>query len=95
MLTVSTNRGEYVLDNLTSSILPPSQTGHAFYSRQSGRGWISASGERTAEPTADFPLPIEHIWQKSAHVVRAASTFREFIISSLANLLCDVGTRSR
>lgn len=56
VLTVSTVQGEYVLDNLTSSILPPSQTGHVFYSRQSGRGWISASGERTAEPTADFPV---------------------------------------
>jgi predicted transglutaminase-like cysteine proteinase len=56
VLTVSTDRGEYVLDNLTSSILPPSQTGHVFHSRQSGRGWISASGERTAEPTVDFPV---------------------------------------
>ncbi|WP_245444465.1 transglutaminase-like cysteine peptidase [Microvirga sp. KLBC 81] len=56
VLTVSTDRGEYVLDNLTSSILPPSQTGHVFYSRQSGRGWISASGAGTAEPTADFPV---------------------------------------
>jgi predicted transglutaminase-like cysteine proteinase len=56
VLTVSTDKGEYVLDNLTSSILTPSQTGHVFHSRQSGRGWISASGERTSVPTADFPV---------------------------------------
>jgi predicted transglutaminase-like cysteine proteinase len=56
VLTVTTDQGEYVLDNLTSSILPPSQTGIVFHSRQSGRGWISASGERTSEPTADFPV---------------------------------------
>ena len=56
VLVVSTGSGEFVLDNLTSSILAPSQTGHAFYSRQSGRGWVSASGERTSEPSVDFPV---------------------------------------
>lgn len=56
VLMVSTDRGQYVLDNLTSSILPPAQTGHVFYARQSGRGWISASGERTSEPTVDLPV---------------------------------------
>jgi len=56
VLVASTANGEYVLDNLTSSILAPSRTGHAFYSRQSGRGWVSASGERTSEPTVDFPV---------------------------------------
>lgn len=56
VLTVATDRGSYVLDNLTSSILPPSKTGHTFYARQSGRGWISASGERTSEPTVDLPV---------------------------------------
>jgi predicted transglutaminase-like cysteine proteinase len=56
VLTVSTSQGQYVLDNLTSSILSPAQTGHVFHARQSGRGWISASGERTAEPVADLPV---------------------------------------
>jgi predicted transglutaminase-like cysteine proteinase len=56
VLVVTTVSGEYVLDNLTTSILPPSQTGHTFYSRQSGRGWVSASGARTSEPTVDLPV---------------------------------------
>lgn len=56
VLTVSTDRGQYVLDNLTSSILPPAQTGHVFYASQSGRGWVSSSGQRTSEPVADLPV---------------------------------------
>jgi predicted transglutaminase-like cysteine proteinase len=56
VLVVATANGEYVLDNLTSSILPPAQTGHTFLSRQSGRGWVSASGARTSEPTVDLPV---------------------------------------
>jgi predicted transglutaminase-like cysteine proteinase len=56
VLVVATANGEYVLDNLTSSILPPSQTGHTFLSRQSGHGWVSASGARTSEPTVDLPV---------------------------------------
>jgi predicted transglutaminase-like cysteine proteinase len=56
VLVVATANGEYVLDNLTSSILPPARTGHTFLSRQSGRGWVSASGARTSEPTVDLPV---------------------------------------
>ena len=56
VLVVTTASGEYALDNLTSSILPPSQTGHTFVSRQSGRGWVSASGARTSEPMVDLPV---------------------------------------
>lgn len=56
VLVVATASGEYVLDNLTSSILPPAQTGHTFLVRQSGRGWVSASGARTSEPTVDLPV---------------------------------------
>jgi predicted transglutaminase-like cysteine proteinase len=56
VLLVTTASGEYVLDNLTSSIVPPVQTGHTFHSRQSGRGWVSASGARTSEPTVDLPV---------------------------------------
>ncbi len=56
VLLVSTAHGQYVLDNLTSSILSPERTGHVFHARQSGRSWISASGERTGEPVADLPV---------------------------------------
>jgi predicted transglutaminase-like cysteine proteinase len=56
VLTVSTAQGQLVLDNLSSSILPPSRTGHTYYARQSGRGWISPTGEKTAEPMADLPV---------------------------------------
>jgi predicted transglutaminase-like cysteine proteinase len=56
VLTVATAQGALVLDNLTSSILPPSQTGHTYYARQSGVGWISGSGEKTAEPMVDLPV---------------------------------------
>src|SRR3712207_5454982 len=56
VLVVTTASGEYVLDNLTSSILPPAQTGHTFLARQAGRGWVSASGARTSEPTVDLPV---------------------------------------
>ncbi|MBJ6125962.1 transglutaminase-like cysteine peptidase [Microvirga splendida] len=56
VLLVSTAQGRYVLDNLTSSILSPEGTGHVFYARQSGRAWISASGEKTSEPVADLPV---------------------------------------
>lgn len=66
VLIVATANGEYVLDNLTSSILPPPQTGHVFYSRQSGRGWISATGETTSEPTVDFPVAARAPQQQGA-----------------------------
>ncbi|MBD2746329.1 transglutaminase-like cysteine peptidase [Microvirga sp. BT688] len=56
VLLVSTAQGQYILDNLTSSILSPERTGHVFHSRQSGRAWISASGQRTSEPVADLPV---------------------------------------
>jgi predicted transglutaminase-like cysteine proteinase len=56
VLLVATASGNYVLDNLTSHILTPQQTGHVFHSRQAGRAWISASGDRTSVPTADLPV---------------------------------------
>jgi predicted transglutaminase-like cysteine proteinase len=56
VLLVSTAQGQFVLDNLTSSILSPERTGHVFYARQSGKSWISASGARTSEPVADLPV---------------------------------------
>jgi predicted transglutaminase-like cysteine proteinase len=56
VLLVSTAQGQHVLDNLTSSILSPEGSGHVFHARQSGRAWITASGERTNEPVADLPV---------------------------------------
>jgi predicted transglutaminase-like cysteine proteinase len=56
-LTVATDRGDYVLDNLRHSVVLTEQTGYRTYSRQGGsKGWVSASGEQTSEPTADFPI---------------------------------------
>ncbi len=56
VLAVATREGTYVLDNLTSAILTPAQSGHTFYSRQTAHGWVSASGARTSEPSADLPV---------------------------------------
>jgi predicted transglutaminase-like cysteine proteinase len=56
VLLASTGQGQYVLDNLTSSILSPERTGHVIHTRQSGRAWVTASGERTSEPVADLPV---------------------------------------
>jgi predicted transglutaminase-like cysteine proteinase len=56
VLLVLTAQGQYVLDNLTSSILSPERSGHVFHARQSGRAWVTASGERTSEPVADLPV---------------------------------------
>ena len=56
-LTVATDQGDYVLDNLNSSVLLTQQTGHRTYSRQGGsKGWVSANGQQTSEPTADFAI---------------------------------------
>ena len=44
VLTVITDRGDYVLDNLQDSILPPDQTGYVWVERQdsaSRTGWIA------------------------------------------------------
>jgi predicted transglutaminase-like cysteine proteinase len=60
VLAVSTAQGPLVLDNLSSSILPLSQTGHTYYARQSGKRWISSSGEVTSEPMADLPVAKVH-----------------------------------
>jgi len=44
VLTVVTDRGDYVLDNLQDEILPPGQTGYAWVERQdtaSRTGWVA------------------------------------------------------
>ncbi len=47
VLTVATDQGDYVLDNLRSSILPWAVTGYVWLSRQSARGgweWVALDG---------------------------------------------------
>lgn len=47
VLTVATDQGDYVLDNLQSAILPWAHTGYVWLSRQSARGgweWVALNG---------------------------------------------------
>ncbi len=53
-LVVSTDKGNLVLDNLSSDVRLERETGYTAYSRQTSEGWISSSGVRSAQPTADF-----------------------------------------
>ncbi|HEY8383787.1 MAG TPA: transglutaminase-like cysteine peptidase [Microvirga sp.] len=52
VLMVRTDRGDYILDNKTSTVLPWEQTGYTFVKRESqdGVAWVSLGG-RTASPT--------------------------------------------
>jgi predicted transglutaminase-like cysteine proteinase len=52
VLVVRTNRGDYVLDNKTSSVLPWSRTGYVYIKRESQDhvGWVSLGGI-AASPT--------------------------------------------
>ena len=56
VLTVATDRGDFVLDNLTNDILPWNQTGYAWIARQDsgGRlGWVAYNGSaRPVQPAA-------------------------------------------
>ncbi len=60
VLTVATQQGDYVLDNLRSAVLPAASTGITFHSRQSGAKpgqWVSATtGEQSSAPYADFVI---------------------------------------
>jgi predicted transglutaminase-like cysteine proteinase len=53
VLVVRTNRGDYVLDNKTSSVLPWSRTGYVYIKRESQDvvGWISLGGITTSPTT--------------------------------------------
>lgn len=53
VLVVRTNRGDYVLDNKTSSVLPWHQTGYVYVKRESERavGWVSLGGIATSPTT--------------------------------------------
>ncbi|PSC02490.1 transglutaminase [Alsobacter soli] len=54
VLVVRTDRGDYVLDNETSSILPWSETGYAYIRQEgsSGTGWVSLGGVNAPAVTA-------------------------------------------
>lgn len=48
VLTVATDQGDYVLDNLTDDIVPWSTTGYQWISRQDSRndwGWVALNGQ--------------------------------------------------
>ncbi|MCG7391374.1 transglutaminase-like cysteine peptidase [Microvirga sp. ACRRW] len=53
VLVVRTNRGDYVLDNKTSSVLPWSKTGYVYIKRESQDqvGWVSLGGIATSPTT--------------------------------------------
>jgi predicted transglutaminase-like cysteine proteinase len=52
VLMIRTDRGDYILDNKTSAVLPWDQTGYVFVKRESqdGVAWVSLGG-RTSSPT--------------------------------------------
>jgi predicted transglutaminase-like cysteine proteinase len=52
VLMIRTDRGDYILDNKSSAVLPWDQTGYVFVKRESqdGMSWVSLGG-RTASPT--------------------------------------------
>lgn len=54
VLTVKTNRGEFVLDNQEAEVLPWNRTGYRFVKRQSQANpniWVSLGEPRAAPPT--------------------------------------------
>jgi predicted transglutaminase-like cysteine proteinase len=53
-LVVATDKGNLVLDNLSSTVRPEGETGYTAQSRQTSEGWVSISGVRSAQPMADF-----------------------------------------
>ena len=59
VLTVKTDKGEFILDNQTDDILLWSDTGYRFVKRQSQTDpnvWVSLGDPRPAPPTADRAL---------------------------------------
>ena len=55
VLTVKTDRGDFVLDNLTDEILPWNETGYRFIKRQAQDDpnvWLAMAGARPASPAA-------------------------------------------
>jgi predicted transglutaminase-like cysteine proteinase len=56
VLTVSTTKGDYVLDNLHSAVLPADRSKFTAHSRQRGRRFVAVSGEVSHRPTIDLPI---------------------------------------
>lgn len=50
VLMVRTNRGDFILDNKTSAVLPWEETGYVYIKRegQEGRAWVSLGGVATS-----------------------------------------------
>jgi predicted transglutaminase-like cysteine proteinase len=60
VLTVKTDRGEFILDNQVEEILPWSETGYRFVKRQSQHDpnvWVSLGEPRPAPPTVAAKQP--------------------------------------
>lgn len=60
ILTVATDRGDYILDNLTDKILPWSQTPYSYYMRQSQsdpNAWVWIKDDHAAFPTSSVRAP--------------------------------------
>jgi predicted transglutaminase-like cysteine proteinase len=55
VLMVRTDRGDFILDNKTSSVLPWDQTGYVYVKResQSGQAWVSLGGRSSPTTTAN------------------------------------------
>lgn len=57
VLSVSTDRGSYVLDNQRSAVVLLAQSGFTTHSRQTNRGFVSTTtGEASSVPYADFVI---------------------------------------
>jgi predicted transglutaminase-like cysteine proteinase len=55
VLTIRTDRGDYILDNKTNAVLPWQQTGYVYVKRESqaGLGWASLGGATSPAMTAN------------------------------------------
>lgn len=55
VLMVRTDRGDFILDNKTSTVLPWEQTGYVFVKRegQDGLAWVSLNGVKSPTTTAN------------------------------------------
>lgn len=77
VLTVVTDKGNYVLDNKTNTIKPWSQTGYKFYSMQSSASpkvWVAVGGSspvaRTATPKSALQQTSLYQWKHGRRGIR-------------------------
>jgi predicted transglutaminase-like cysteine proteinase len=60
ILTVATDRGDYILGNLTDKILPWSHTPYSYYMRQSQgdpNAWVWTKDDHSGVPTSAIRAP--------------------------------------